>query len=60
MYAEDDTTEDEYTRTTTDNRCSRASTIRSSTRYVSDGFVQYSQPSINGTYYLKLCHRNLR
>ncbi|CRL07814.1 CLUMA_CG020768, isoform A, partial [Clunio marinus] len=45
MYAEDDT-EDEYTRHPTDTRCSRASTIRS-TRYVSEGFVQYSQPSLN-------------
>lgn len=46
MYAEDDTLEDEFTRQPT--RCSRASTIRS-TRYVSEGFVQYSQPSLNGT-----------
>ncbi|CAO1422538.1 unnamed protein product [Diamesa serratosioi] len=44
MYAEDDTLEDEFTRQPT--RCSRASTIRS-TRYVSEGFVQYSQPSLN-------------
>lgn len=54
MYAEDDT-EDEFSRhhpqqqQPTDTRCSRASTIRS-TRYVSEGFVQYSQPSLNGTY----------
>lgn len=53
MYAEDDT-EDEYSRhhhppQQSDLRCSRASTIRS-TRYVSEGFVQYSQPSLNGTY----------
>lgn len=51
MYAEDDT-EDEYARhhpQQPDTRCSRASTIRS-TRYVSEGFVQYSQPSLNGTY----------
>ncbi|KAL7023357.1 hypothetical protein ACKWTF_012568 [Chironomus riparius] len=48
MYAEDDT-EDEYSRhhqQQPDTRCSRASTIRS-TRYVSEGFVQYSQPSLN-------------
>lgn len=49
MYAEDDT-EDEYKHPQqSDLRCSRASTIRS-TRYVSEGFVQYSQPSLNGTY----------
>lgn len=46
MYAEDDGFDDEFTRPADINR---ASAIRSSSRYVSEGFVQYSQPSLNGT-----------
>lgn len=51
MYAEDDTEDERHyqNQQQSDLRCSRASTIRS-TRYVSEGFVQYSQPSLNGTY----------
>lgn len=47
MYAEDDGFEEEYTRAA-DIRQSRASLNRGS-RYVTEGFVQYSQPSLNGT-----------
>lgn len=53
MYAEDDTEDERHyqqQQQQSDVRCSRASTIRS-TRYVSEGFVQYSQPSLNGTTY---------
>ncbi|XP_035795445.1 hemicentin-2-like isoform X2 [Anopheles albimanus] len=46
MYAEDDVFEDEYQRQQ-DVRCSRASSTIRSSRYVSEGFVQYSQPSLN-------------
>ncbi|XP_038106447.1 hemicentin-2 isoform X3 [Culex quinquefasciatus] len=59
MYAEDDVFEDEYQRggqpqgqsghlqSGTDPRCSRASSTLRSSRYISEGFVQYSQPSLN-------------
>uniref|UniRef100_A0A182Q665 Fibronectin type-III domain-containing protein n=1 Tax=Anopheles farauti TaxID=69004 RepID=A0A182Q665_9DIPT len=47
MYAEDDVFDDEYQRQL-DVRCSRASSTIRSSRYVSEGFVQYSQPSLNG------------
>lgn len=47
MYAEDDGFSDEQTRSA-DIRCSRASATRLN-RYTSEGFVQYSQPSLNGT-----------
>uniref|UniRef100_A0AAG5CS19 Ig-like domain-containing protein n=1 Tax=Anopheles atroparvus TaxID=41427 RepID=A0AAG5CS19_ANOAO len=46
MYAEDDVFDDEYQRQL-DVRCSRASSTIRSSRYVSEGFVQYSQPSLN-------------
>ncbi|KAG4079950.1 hypothetical protein HA402_006262 [Bradysia odoriphaga] len=45
MYAEDDGFNDEFT---ADIRCTRTLGTRSS-RYTSEGFVQYSQPSLNGT-----------
>lgn len=52
MYAEDDGFSDEFTRSA-DIRSSRALGARSSSRYTtttSEGYVQYSQPSLNGTY----------
>lgn len=48
MYAEDDAFEEEFARAA-DIRQSRASLTRGS-RYYTEGFVQYSQPSLNGTY----------
>lgn len=48
MYAEDDAFEEEFTRSA-DIRQSRASLTRGS-RYYTEGFVQYSQPSLNGSY----------
>lgn len=48
MYAEEDAFEEEFTRSA-DIRQSRASLSRGS-RYYTEGFVQYSQPSLNGTY----------
>lgn len=50
MYAEEDAFEEEFTRSA-DIRQSRASLGRGS-RYYTEGFVQYSQPSLNGTYQL--------
>jgi hypothetical protein len=50
MYAEDDCYDEEYQRSTAstaDMRCSHATALRSS-RYGSEGIVQYSQPSLNG------------
>ncbi|XP_055585522.1 uncharacterized protein LOC129738363 [Uranotaenia lowii] len=59
MYAEDDVFDDEYQRhpggpgggpggaNSNDPRCSRASSTLRSSRYISEGFVQYSQPSLN-------------
>ncbi|XP_065081629.1 neural cell adhesion molecule 2 isoform X2 [Ochlerotatus camptorhynchus] len=47
MYAEDDVFEDEFQRQPGDPRCSRASSTLRSSRYISEGFVQYSQPSLN-------------
>ncbi|XP_058811961.1 uncharacterized protein LOC131676713 isoform X3 [Topomyia yanbarensis] len=48
MYAEDDVFEDEFQqRHPGDTRCSRASSTLRSSRYISEGFVQYSQPSLN-------------
>lgn len=59
MYAEDDVFEDEFQQGgrgghhpssgtgTVDPRCSRASSTLRSSRYISEGFVQYSQPSLN-------------
>lgn len=49
MYAEDDAFEDEQFTRSADIRQSRASLSRGS-RYYTEGFVQYSQPSLNGTY----------
>lgn len=46
MYAEEDVLEEQFNRSA-DIRHSRASTIRNS-RYISEGFIQYSQPSLNG------------
>lgn len=54
MYAEDDGFSDEFTRSA-DIRSSRAQGTRSSNRYTTsgqtatEGYVQYSQPSLNGT-----------
>lgn len=53
MYAEDDGFSDEFTRSA-DIRSSRALGARSGSRYTagattSEGYVQYSQPSLNGT-----------
>lgn len=51
MYAEEDSLGDEFGRCA-DIRCTRTlgghTHSNSSTRFISDGFVQYSQPSING------------
>ncbi|XP_062703212.1 uncharacterized protein LOC109406630 isoform X3 [Aedes albopictus] len=47
MYAEDDVFEDDFQRQPGDPRCSRASSTLRSSRYISEGFVQYSQPSLN-------------
>ncbi|XP_055618314.1 hemicentin-2 isoform X2 [Toxorhynchites rutilus septentrionalis] len=47
MYAEDDVFEDDFQRQAGDPRCSRASSTLRSSRYISEGFVQYSQPSLN-------------
>lgn len=49
MYAEDDAFEEEQFTRSADIRQSRASLSRGS-RYYTEGFVQYSQPSLNGTY----------
>lgn len=47
MYAEDDGFDEQFTRSA-DIRISRTTAPRNS-RYISEGFVQYSQPSLNGT-----------
>lgn len=47
MYAEEEGLGDEFTRCA-DIRCSRTLGGHSSNRYISDGFVQYSQPSLTG------------
>lgn len=49
MYAEDDGFEDQHFTRAADIRQSRSSTTRCNSRYISEGFVQYSQPSLNGT-----------
>lgn len=42
MYAEDDGLTDDY------NRCTRTLGGQSTSHFISEGFVQYSQPSFNG------------
>lgn len=46
MYAEDDELTDEYR--CADVRCARALGGQSTSHFISDGYVQYAQPSFNG------------
>lgn len=47
MYAEDDGLADDFSRCS-DVRCSRTLGGQSTSHFISEGFVQYSQPSFNG------------
>lgn len=47
MYAEEESLADEFGRCA-DIRCTRMVGTPSTNRFISEGFVQYSQPSLNG------------